>query len=165
VDSHKGFFEPTGLVAAKEIDVATLRLPVRAGQLDTAALLPAQDRRTLLNGARRLLPDEAVEQPLPRSCFMVRAVDESALLRRLIETNMVILLPEAEVARQPNGRLLLNGCFGVDHKKGMRAIFDCRPANAGEKRLRLSCMPCGVMLSWLRVHRKRGHSGVGRRPV
>ena len=46
VDSHKGVFEPTGLVAAKEIDVATLRLPVRAGQLDTAALLPAQDRRT-----------------------------------------------------------------------------------------------------------------------
>ncbi len=33
----------------------------------------------------------------------------------------------------------------------MRAIFDCRPADAVEQRLHWTCLPTGVMFSWLRL--------------
>ena len=92
---------------------------------------------------------------------MVAPADELSLCRRLLDTSMITLLPEAEVARRPDGRLFINGCFGVDHRKGMRAIFDLRASNAGEHRIRWSCLPAGVMTCWIQLKRGEALRGSG----
>ncbi len=74
---------------------------------------------------------------------------------------MVTLLPESQIARRPNGRLLLNGCFAVWHEHGQRAIFDCRPSNPGEERLRFTVLPNGCILASLRLGRQEGLRGSG----
>jgi hypothetical protein len=154
-------FSAQGLATAEKINVETLRLPERAGQLDTAALLPSQAARKFLAGPARVLPTDSWPCPLPRACYTVSPEDEERLQRRLLATGMITLIPETQVARRPCGRLLLNGAFGVPHRKGQRAIFDCRPSNAGEERLRWGTLPCGVMLSWIRLLRGETVRGSG----
>ncbi len=115
---------PKELVVAQSIDVESLRLPDRAGLLDTARLLPREAAHMFADFEARLLPAEAVLEPLLRQCLMVSPARESDLRHRLLATGMAVLLLETEIARRSGGRLLLNGCFGVPHAKGMRAIFD-----------------------------------------
>ena len=59
------------------------------------------------------------------------------------QTSMAVAIPETQLARKENGDLLLNGFFAVDHPKGLRAIFDGRPANPGETRLKWTRLPAG----------------------
>ena len=92
---------------------------------------------------------------------MVPPEEEKVLRTRLLATNMAMIVNESEIDLRPDGRLLLNGFFAVDHKKGQRAIVDCRPANTGETRLRFSTLPTGPMLCHLRLHRTGGLRGSG----
>ena len=52
------------------------------------------------------------------------------------EAKMATLVKEEDIEKDSRGRLLLNGLFAVHHKRGQRAIFDLRPANFDETRLR-----------------------------
>jgi hypothetical protein len=149
------------LVTAQRVDAQQLRLPEAAGQLCTESLLPVDLAAQFRDGAARTLATADIPEPLPRPCFMVDKTEEKLLRRRLVEAGMVTLLPESQIARRQNDRLLLNGCFGVPHPKGMRAIFDCRPANEGEARLRWSCLPNGAQITWLRLLRSEGLRGSG----
>ena len=92
---------------------------------------------------------------------MIGPCDELLPCRRLLASDMITLIPEHRVATRPDGRLLLNGAFAVAYRKGLRAIFNCRPSNAGEERLRWAEMPCGPMLAWLRIKRSEALRGSG----
>ena len=149
---------PVGLSSALPIDVEKLRLPTEAGLLRTETLLPHAEACAFADADARTLPEFEVPLPLPRPCYMVDPHTEHSLRRRLLSTGMAVLIPDRLVAGHEGfpGRRLLNGCFGVPHKHGLRAIFDCRPANQGERRLRWTCLPCGPMLAWLRLRRSEG---------
>ena len=56
---------------------------------------------------------------------------------------MAALILEDEVATGSAGKMLLAGLFGVWHRNGLRMIFDRRPQNFGEARLRWGNLPLG----------------------
>ncbi len=84
-------FSAKGLATAGKINVETLRLPERAGQLDTAALLPSHVARKFLAGPARVLPTDSWPCPLPRACYTVSPDDEERLQRHLLATGMIYL--------------------------------------------------------------------------
>ena len=162
VQEHGTFqTDPSILVAATDVDVEKLRLPTEAGLLDTVSFLPQSAGRVFVSAEARVLSDTIPIEPEPAPCFMVPRHREPALRDRLLSTRMARLIPEKEVARRRDGRLLLNGCFAVFHPKGQRCIFDCRPANAGELRLPWCRLPIGPMLCWLQVSRREIIRGSG----
>ena len=148
-------------VSASSINVDELRLPEQAGHLDTRVLLPPDLGEAFADGPRRLAPPEQIVGVPPRPCYMVPPHLERELRSRLLASRMAVLIPEGAVAKREDGRLLLNGCFGVAHPKGMRAIFDCRPANHGERRMRWMSLPCGPMLVNCRLRAHEALRGSG----
>ncbi len=70
---------------------------------------------------------------------------------RFPASRVAVLIDERDIDRRPDGRLLLNGFFGVRHPKGQRPIFDSRPANAGKVRPPWGHLSTGFMLTGLRV--------------
>ncbi len=113
-----------------------------------------------LNDASERVLQGLVPDP-PRPCFMFPNAEENRLLVRLLRTQMAVAVSETEISRRPDGRLLLNGHFGVFHSQVQRAIFDCRPANSGELRLPWTRLPNGPMLVRLRIRRGQGLRGSG----
>ena len=147
-------------VAAQNIKTCELRLPAEAGHLDTAALLSGDEAAIFSSSAARVveLPCGSEE---PRPCFMISEAEELVFRERLLSTGMAVPIAEAAIARRSDGRPLLNGAFAVAHKKGQRAIFDCRPANASERRLTWGSLPAGPMFCGLRIPRALGLRGSG----
>ena len=75
---------------------------------------------------------------------------------------MASLIPASEVARDPNGRALLAGMFGVDHEIDRdRLVVDRRPHNYYERRLQWSRLPQGAQLARLVLLRGQGVRGSG----
>ena len=66
-------------------------------------------------------------------CYLVDPKVEVELKDYLLEKGMASLVPLEDVARRPDGRMILSGMPGVPHKDGMRMIFDRRPANWGRR--------------------------------
>ena len=63
----------------------------------------------------------------------------------LLSSGMAALVPEDQAPRTSEGRLLLGGLFGVEHKQHVdRLIYGRRPQNAQERRLRWARLPLGA---------------------
>ena len=139
---------PEALVGgAKEVVVDRVALCDPAGRVRPEDYLPFERGVAFADAAGRVLPPD--EEPvLPKGCFMCSQKEEKALRRRLLASGMAVLMPEAEVARDRRGNLLLAGLFTVDHKKHVdRLIVDRRPQNAGERRLAWAKLPMGSQLT------------------
>ena len=152
IDHNKEGASFTGqdlLVAAQAVEVDALRLPSRAAHLAPADYLDPEKGATFVDERARIAP--SCDGDRPRPCYMVSPETEQRLRHRLIDSQMACLIPESKVARDSTGRLILNGLFAVHHKQGQRAIFDLRPANHDEVRLRWSKLPSGPMLSCFRL--------------
>ena len=122
-------FDRELLTAAQAVDVTRLRLPSEAGVIDPTALLPPEQAGAFASFAARV----STQQPsdLPRPCFLVPRASEQALRRRLLDTGMVVAVPESELAELPGGGPLLNGLFAVPHPKGQRTILIADPQTRG----------------------------------
>lgn len=121
-------------------------LPEHAGCVDPARLLPAKLRDEFLDVKSRVRGDSRVED-LPKFCYRVAAGDEPGLRLRFLESQMAVAVPVDQIPRTTAGRPLLAGLFGVIHKDDRdRLIFDRRPANHLEHRLRWSHLPYGPQL-------------------
>ena len=138
------------LATALRVESASLRLPESAGTLRPADYLPAPLREAFESVADRVTEEQGTTAT-PRPCYLVSKAEEQHLRRRLVRSRMARLIPESDIARRSEGRLLLNGLFGVHHRHGQRAIFDLRPANHSEGRLRWSTLPLGSMFSFFRL--------------
>ena len=81
-----------------------------------------------------VLPDEAIPRVGIRACHKVRAEDEHAFARALLEAHMAVLVAEDELPQHPRtGQLLKGGCFGVAHTRGrQRLVYDRRALNECE---------------------------------
>ena len=99
---------------------------------------------------------------LPKFCYLVAEEDEEQLRDLLFDADMVELINEDEIPRTKRGRLLLGGLFTVTHKNDYdRLIFDRRPQNAQEKRLRWIRLPLGAQMARLILRRHQGIRGSG----
>ena len=80
-----------------------------------------------------------------QSCHRVPVQEETPLLRRLLAAKMVELVPESDLPRRQDGRLLLGGLFAVrKNDEEDRLIFDRRPENATMDRLDWAKLPAGA---------------------
>ncbi len=142
------------LWSAPSLDTATdVSLPVHVDRLAVHSRAGGTDPEEFLLPHRlpeyradRELPADA--KPAPRSypvgCYWVDEAEEPLLRQRLLESRVAVLVPESSIPRRADGRLLLAGMFCVAHKELLdRSIFDRRPLNHEEARIRWAVLPHG----------------------
>lgn len=115
-------------------------------------MLPPTWARQFCDLSRRVLLVD--ERPLSSTystgCYMVAPEVEDKLRRKLLERRAAVLIREDEVAKRPDGRLLLAGLFAVPHKEDFdRMIFDRRPQKFEEIRLGWAKLPHGCQFCYL----------------
>lgn len=124
-----------------------IAVPGCAGTVDPLDLLPDQYANVVAN-----LEDLRLPEPLWRevvtACHKVAKQDEAGLMKKLLDTNMVTLLPESEIPCDNNGKLLVGGLFSVaKNETEDRLIFDRRPQNATMQKLTWAHLPAGACFS------------------
>ena len=81
---------------------------------------------------------------------MVRPQDEATIIRKLYDAGMIVLVPESDIPRGPDGKLLIGGLFSVPHKPETdRIINDRRYPNSCEDSLSWARLPHGCLLCQL----------------
>lgn len=131
---------------AMELTAENAGLPENAGVLYPADVLEPDKARDFVDFESRILKPGPTHEVLPKPCLRISAKEERKLRRRLLQSNMGQLVPEADIPVDDLGRLILGGMFGVPHKLGkLRVIFDRRPLNLGESRLKWVELPQGCM--------------------
>ena len=89
-----------------------MAVPEEAGQVNPADWLDPLKAVVFENLESLRLPEEAWQE-IPVSCHRVPLEQEAAVMRKLLDTNMVVLVPESELPRAQDGRLLIGGLFAV----------------------------------------------------
>jgi hypothetical protein len=142
---------PIKPVGAKSVEVDRIAIPSEAGCCEPRLFLREPYLQVYENIEGLLLPPSEWDA-LPRPCLMISPSEEQKLRLRLVSSGMAVLLEEGRVPRTPGGRKILAGLFGVEHKISKdRLIFDRRPQNSTEGRLRWASLPHGAMLARLRL--------------
>lgn len=139
------------LSAAMPVTASRIAIPEVAGTVDPRECLDDEKAQILDQlGSFRLPPDQWKE--VVKACHRVSEGEESALVRKLLNSKMVTLVPESELPRDHSGELMGGGFFCVaKNETEDRLIFDRRPENATMQRLRWSELPsaacfCRVLL-------------------
>ncbi|CAE7669804.1 osm1 [Symbiodinium sp. CCMP2592] len=126
-----------------------LAIPARAGQVDPCDWLAA-DRAAVVNNLEKLRLPEPLWEDVVVACHRVAPEEEPALARRMLETGMAALVPEADLPRDQCGKLLGGGLFCVaKNQQEDRLIYDRRPENATMPRLRWATLPSGACFTRL----------------
>ncbi|CAE7265379.1 unnamed protein product [Symbiodinium microadriaticum] len=121
-----------------------MAVPEEAGQVNPADWLDPLKAAVFENLESLRLPEEAWQE-IPISCHRVPLDQEAAVMQKLLDTNMVVLVPESDLPRAQNGKLLVGGLFAVKKNSSEdRLIFDRRPENATMRRLRWASLPSGA---------------------
>ncbi|CAE7307811.1 unnamed protein product [Symbiodinium sp. CCMP2456] len=115
-----------------------------AGQVDPRQCLDSS-RAEVLDRLSDLRLPEALWGEEVVACHRVAVQEETPLLRRLLAAQMITFVPEQELPRRRDGRLLLGGLFAVRKNEDEdRLIFDRRPENATMTRLDWAKLPAGA---------------------
>ncbi|CAE7489091.1 unnamed protein product [Symbiodinium natans] len=119
-------------------------VPAEAGLVDPADWLEPDRAAVFENLDRLRLPEELWGEKVV-ACHRVPLDQEEAVIRKLLETNMVTLVPEGELPRDGQGDIRVGGLFSV-RKNDVedRLIYDRRPENATMPRLRWAELPNGA---------------------
>ena len=119
-------------------------IPEEAGQVDPRQCLESP-RAEVLDQLPDLRLPEALWGEEVVACHRVAVHEETPLLRRLLAAKMITFVPEQDLPRRRDGRLLLGGLFAVRKNDDEdRLIFDRRPENATMKRLDWAKLPAGA---------------------
>ena len=147
---YHGFLREAGdceVSTALPVVASRVAVPKEAGQVDPLEWLPSDRREVVANLAGQQLPEHLWEDGVV-ACHRVAADEEEALARKLWERNMVVFIPESELPRNREGRLLCGGFFSV--RKNLeedRLIYDRRPENSTMRRLGWAQLPSGACFS------------------
>ena len=132
------------LSTALPVVAERVAIPEEAGQVDPRRCLE-RSRAEVVDRLPDLRLPEALWGEEVVACHRVAVHEESSLLRRLWAAKMITFVPEQELPRRRDGRLLLGGLFAVrKNEKEDRLIFDRRPENATMKRLDWAKLPAGA---------------------
>lgn len=124
-----------------------IAVPKHAGTVGPLDLLPAERAQVVANMEDLKLP-EALWREVVTACHKVPKTEEAGLMKRLLETNMVTLIPEADIPKDDSGKLLVGGLFSVPkNDEEDRLIFDRRPQNATMQKLTWAHLPAGACFS------------------
>lgn len=132
------------LAGALPVVASRVAIPEHAGQVDPCDLLPS-DQRMVVSNLESLRKPEHLWEPVPPACHRVCAEEEAGLVRKLLQSGMVKLVPESELLRDSNGKFLSGGFFCVPKNDSEdRLIFDRRPENATMDRVIWAKLPSGA---------------------
>ena len=122
--------------AAIPVVAKRVAIPTNAGTVDPSDWLPPERREVL---------DEIVP-----ACHRVSRREEAGLIRKLLDHNMVTLMPEGDIPRTASGKLMTGGFFCVKKNNDEdRLIFDRRPENATMRHLKWAKLPSGACFARL----------------
>lgn len=129
--------------SALNIDINNLKLPSQAGNLRLADCLPPHRATVARSLASLQLPPELQPPRAMRACHKVLPHDEVRFVKLLLSWGMGALYPITDVPRDARGRRFVGGWFCVLSGSKLRLIFDRRPQNARERRLKCLRLPLG----------------------
>ena len=140
--------------------------PVNVDKVSLANPAAVVDPRDVLKGRQLAIYNDIPNRVLPlpppgfrpRGCLMTSPQEEIKLRRKMFECGMGVLVLEAELPLNEQGRPLLAGAFMVD---GKRLIFDKRPTNFDERRFFWAHLPLGCQLVRLVLANGFGIRGSG----
>ena len=140
---------PGKVSTALPVVPSRVALPLEAGQVDPCDWLPP-DRAAILQDLAGLRRDEDDWGEVPVACHRVEPSEEDDLVRRLVAHGMAVPVPEDQLPRCRDGRLLVGGLFGVAKNEAEdRLIFDRRPENATMEKLPWAKLPSGACFTRL----------------
>ena len=129
---------------ALPVEAERLAVPEKAGIVDPLDWLPDERAEVVKHLADLRLP-EAQWDEVPVACHRVAETEERKVAEKLLQTRMAVLVPEAELPRRGDGKLLTGGLFCVGKNSTEdRLIFDRRPENSTMPRLRWADLPSGA---------------------
>ena len=121
-----------------------LAIPRKAGEVDPVEWLEPSRAKVVANLEKLRLP-EPLWEDIVVACHRVEPAEEPALAQTLLDTGMAVLVPEADLPRDVEGRLLTGGLFCVAKNSSEdRLIYDRRPENATMERLNWAKLPSGA---------------------
>ena len=139
------------LSAALPVTADRIAIPEVAGTVDPRDCLDDEKAQILDRlESFRLPPDQWKD--VVKACHRVSEGEESSLIRKLLNSKMVTLIPESDLPRDHSGELMGGGFFCVAKNESEdRLVFDRRPENATMQRLKWSELPsaacfCRVLL-------------------
>ncbi|CAE7553167.1 unnamed protein product, partial [Symbiodinium sp. CCMP2456] len=140
---------PGKVSTALPVVPSRVALPPKAGQVDPCEWLPPE-RAAVLQDLGRLRRAEEDGSDVPLACHRVEPSEEDALVRRLVLHGMAVPVPEDDLPRRRDGRLLVGGLFGVAKNEAEdRLIFDRRPENATMEKISWAKLPSGACFTRL----------------
>jgi len=144
-----------------QVDKLKVTIPPTVAHFRPEEFLSPEKSAEFVDFSARVLDPPPSVEGMPVGCYMVSPEVEVELRQYLLKIGMASLVPLDAVAQRPDGRLILSGLFGVHHKNGLRMIFDRRPANWGERRLKWAKLPNGVQFARVRLRPGWGIRGSG----
>ena len=142
VSSHK-------VNVALPVRADRVAIPENAGTVNPLEWLPVSRQAAVADLTSLRLPEEAWGKPIT-ACHQLDRREENKLMRRLLESNMVKLIPEACLPRTESGSLLIGGFFCVaKNDQEDRLIYDRRPENRTMRRLDWAKLPSGACFTRL----------------
>ena len=141
-------FDPSSV--SEDIIPDCVSLPERAGLVDPRPFLNSEQLQ-VYNNMRSLLIDPPPGEEIPKACHMVEPQDEDDLADRLLSCGMAVLVEGSLIPKLPSGLPLKGGLFGVpkgfkNGRRRQRLIFDRRPQNSMNKRVRWGRLPHACQL-------------------
>ena len=144
---YHGFAREAGecdVSTALPVVAARVAVPTEAGKVDPLDWLPIGQREVVENLEEQQLPRHLWEDGVV-ACHRVPADEEEALARKLWKHGMVTFLPESELPRDNEDKLLCGGFFSVRKNQAEdRLIYDRRPENSTVNRLGWAQLPSGA---------------------
>ena len=134
----------TPSTSACPVVVDRVAVPEKAGLVDPCEWLEPGRAQVVANLHTLRLPEELWRE-IVVACHHVPPAEEAGLVRKLLEREMVVLLPESDLPRNQAGDLMVGGLFSVEkNEKEDRLIYDRRPENATMRQLGWAGLPSGA---------------------
>ena len=136
-----GKVDAKGISTALPVVADRVAIPVEAGLVDPCGVLGKERAEVVAHLPDLRMPEECWGAEV-RACHNVPPEEEAPLIRKLLQAKMVVLLPEDELPRTKDGRLLLGGLFSVKKNENEdRLIYDRRPENNTMQKLNWARLP------------------------
>ena len=137
-------------------------MPSNAGSINICDHLSPPQLKEYSDLGGLVLPDGDLDEA-PQACHMVAPGDEDELASSLLTCNMARLVPEEDLPRRLDGKLLIGGFFAVVKSGGrLRLIFDRRPQNSRERRFVWIRLPAAALMTRLVLEPNEVVRGCGR---
>ena len=132
---------PSEVSGALPVVADRIAIPEEAGLVDLVEWLPEGQREVVENLEQLQLP-ECLWDEVVVACHRVPKSEESDLVKRLLKSKMVTLVPEHQLPKRRSGDLLCGGFFCVaKNEVEDRLIYDRRPCNSTMSRIKWGTLP------------------------